>query len=182
MQVAMSDSTLRARQSYGMNLDARGNYVLGKPTHCYGCGFSTDGASPTKRCAWGARCNVGRERGPWFWRGISVRQPFAGFIARGEKPEEYRTWTVNYRGPIVIVASGAKIDDGAEDWRAGKRRARWEASPEEWPTGKALCVATLSEIREHADYGYAWRLSNVVQIAPFSVTGKTSLYFLTVGA
>lgn len=35
-------------------------------------------------------------------RAISVRQPWAGFIIDGLRPFEIRTWTTDYRGPIVI--------------------------------------------------------------------------------
>lgn len=38
-------------------------------------------------------------------RALSVKQPWAELIARGEKTIELRTWRTNYRGPLAIVAS-----------------------------------------------------------------------------
>lgn len=36
---------------------------------------------------------------------LSVRQPWAWFIANGHKPVENRTWATRYRGPLLIHAS-----------------------------------------------------------------------------
>jgi hypothetical protein len=36
---------------------------------------------------------------------LSVRQPWASMIARGEKTIEVRTWSTTYRGPLVICVS-----------------------------------------------------------------------------
>lgn len=38
-------------------------------------------------------------------RALSVKQPWAELIARGEKSIELRTWRTNYRGQLAIVAS-----------------------------------------------------------------------------
>lgn len=48
-------------------------------------------------------------------KGLSIRQPWAGFIANGSKTIETRTWKTDYRGPLLICAS-AKRDERA--WRA----------------------------------------------------------------
>lgn len=37
---------------------------------------------------------------------VSIRQPWASFIAQGIKDIENRTWRTNYRGPIYIHACG----------------------------------------------------------------------------
>ena len=37
---------------------------------------------------------------------VSIRQPWASFIAHGIKDIENRTWRTNYRGPIYIHACG----------------------------------------------------------------------------
>ena len=38
-------------------------------------------------------------------KAISLRQPWADWVAQGKKTLELRTWTVSYRGPIAIHAS-----------------------------------------------------------------------------
>ena len=37
-------------------------------------------------------------------KALSIRQPWAYFILTGQKPIENRTWSTNYRGPLVIHA------------------------------------------------------------------------------
>jgi len=37
-------------------------------------------------------------------KALSVRQPWAHLIVRGLKPIENRTWTTDYRGPLLIHA------------------------------------------------------------------------------
>lgn len=41
-------------------------------------------------------------------RVLSVKQPWAEFIASGQKTIELRTWTTSYRGPLAIAASIAR--------------------------------------------------------------------------
>lgn len=84
-------------------------------------------------------------------RALSVKQPWAELIARGEKTIELRTWRTNYRGPLAIVASCLRSPahphiDGARgaivavtelvDVRltvsADSQRAHCKASPEEF--------------------------------------------------
>jgi len=38
-------------------------------------------------------------------KAVSVKQPWAAFIAAGLKTIETRTWHTQYRGPLLIVAS-----------------------------------------------------------------------------
>ena len=38
-------------------------------------------------------------------KAISVKQPWAGLIAGGQKTIETRTWSTPYRGPILICSS-----------------------------------------------------------------------------
>jgi hypothetical protein len=45
-------------------------------------------------------------------KGLSVKQPWAGFIADGRKTIETRTWKTDYRGPLLICAS-ARRDERA---------------------------------------------------------------------
>jgi hypothetical protein len=45
-------------------------------------------------------------------KALATRQPWASLIASGRKQIEVRTWRTNYRGPLVIVASGTPIREG----------------------------------------------------------------------
>lgn len=38
-------------------------------------------------------------------KALSLKQPWAGMIARGQKTIETRTWSTSYRGPLAIHAS-----------------------------------------------------------------------------
>lgn len=40
---------------------------------------------------------------------LSIKEPYATFIASGEKLIETRSWKTNYRGEIFIHASGTKL-------------------------------------------------------------------------
>ena len=40
---------------------------------------------------------------------LSIKEPFATFIANGDKLIETRSWKTNYRGEIFIHASGTKL-------------------------------------------------------------------------
>lgn len=43
-------------------------------------------------------------------RALTIRQPFALLIVDGIKPIENRTWSTNYRGPLLIHAASKPHD------------------------------------------------------------------------
>lgn len=43
-------------------------------------------------------------------RALTIRQPFALLIVDGIKPVENRTWSTNYRGPLLIHAASKPHD------------------------------------------------------------------------
>ncbi len=45
-------------------------------------------------------------------KALSIKQPWAHYIASGQKTIETRTWETKYRGPLLICA-GASLDFGA---------------------------------------------------------------------
>ena len=49
-------------------------------------------------------------------KALTICQPYAELIARGDKPIENRAWATSYRGPLAIHAgkSRAWLDDGDE--------------------------------------------------------------------
>lgn len=139
-------------------------------------------------------------------KALSVKQPYASLISDGEKDVELRTWTTDYRGPILICSSSKGI---MHKPREKELRAQFERT---WPDGVALCVVELADIipwpsRKHDpkaatalarrigeeavcdmcgegfdarafDYeGYAWILKDPRPLdAPFPVKGKLHLF------
>lgn len=120
-------------------------------------------------------------------KALSIKQPFAHFIASGQKTIETRSWYTSHRGLILIVSSvahhtGQYIKDGATlPCKDLQNRAAMAY-------GYALCIADLVECRsmrksdeaeamcEMYDGAYAWVLANVHSVQPFKVTGRLSLY------
>lgn len=100
---------------------------------------------------------------------LSVKQPWASMIARGEKTIETRTWRTFYRGPLLIVASKKPIIEGL-------------------PIGVAVCRCELVNVRpmkkddeaaaccEFYDGAYAWVLGDIKPTCHFPVRGKPGLY------
>lgn len=107
-------------------------------------------------------------------KALSILQPFASAVAIGEKTIEVRTWNTNYRGPLLICASGkgCTVDDFF------------------CPGGFALAVAELVDVRrmERSDLSaaamdimpsnpsFAWVLRDAEEIEPFPVKGKLRLF------
>jgi hypothetical protein len=105
-------------------------------------------------------------------KALSVRQPWASMIARGEKTIECRSWPTKYRGPLLICA--AKKPYGSE------------------PVGVAVAVVRLVDCRrfrvgvDEAAAGcpgelgsaedWAWVLAEVEPVEPIPVSGKLGLF------
>lgn len=100
-------------------------------------------------------------------KAISLKQPWANYIASGQKTVETRKWATKYRGKILIVSS---------------------KSPNIPPAGYALATAEIIDCRPmvKADEkaamvkiypkAYSWVLKNIRKIKPFPVKGQLSLY------
>ncbi|KRT67815.1 MAG: hypothetical protein XU08_C0001G0226 [candidate division WWE3 bacterium CSP1-7] len=100
-------------------------------------------------------------------KAISLKQPWANYIASGRKTIETRKWTTRYRGKILIVSS---------------------KSPNIPPAGYAVAVAEIVDCRpmvktdekaamcEVYPKAHSWVLKNIRRIAPFPVKGQLSLY------
>ena len=102
---------------------------------------------------------------------LSVRQPWASMIARGEKTIEVRTWTTKYRGPLVIcVSKSPRVSD--------------------LPYGVALVVVDLIDVRPitqedsvaaccdvDSSREFAWVLSSPrVLSEPVPVSGRLCIF------
>jgi len=70
-------------------------------------------------------------------KALSIRQPWAELILRGEKTLELRTWQVHYRGPLLIHAAAA---------RRPQRVRQLGLDPEALAYGALVGVAELVEI------------------------------------
>lgn len=113
-------------------------------------------------------------------KALTICQPSAELIARGEKPIENRTWPTNYRGPLAI--------------HAGKSRAWLEEGDEalypEMPFGAVVAVADLYDCvrwealsdelkeNEHANGPWCWLLRNVRRLKPIPYSGAQGLWLL----
>lgn len=115
-------------------------------------------------------------------KALTICQPYAELIARGDKPIENRTWPTNYRGPIVIHAGKSR------DWLSGDQ---WEeALPfgaivatadlvaclsldpmERWPT-RFVALAN----HEHANGPFCWILENIRRVEPIPYRGAQGLF------
>lgn len=101
-------------------------------------------------------------------KALSVKQPWANLIARGDKTVEMRSRPTKYRGPILIVSS---------------RSPRIELA------GYALAIVDVVDCRimtERDESGaccpsdkgkYAWILANIRPLScPFPVRGQLGIY------
>lgn len=101
-------------------------------------------------------------------KALSLKQPFANWVAEGKKTIETRTWRTNYRGDILICASLSGTGE---------------------PKGVALCVVGVVDVRPMRSTdeiaactsvyprAQAWILDNLrVLTEPFPVKGQLGLY------
>lgn len=112
-------------------------------------------------------------------KAISLKQPWASFIAMGKKTIETRMWKTNYRGKLLIVSS--KTMDKNYPYPSFLSIGL--------PFGQALAIARLIDCRpmrkedeELAMYScepgrYAWILKDIRKIEkPFPVKGQLGIY------
>ena len=100
-------------------------------------------------------------------KALSIKQPWANMIASGEKTIETRTWSTDYRGDLLVVSS---------------------KTPKIEPAGYALAIVKIVDCRpmiksdeeeaccEIYNGAFAWILTNIRKIHPFSVRGQLGLY------
>ena len=111
-------------------------------------------------------------------RTLAVRQPWATFIAEGTKTIEVRSWKTDYRGDILIVASGRPL-----------KMKNTDGQIETLPSQVQVCTVALLDCRliEEKDLEgaccdicpgeeYAWVLANPRHVQPKPHKGKLNLY------
>jgi hypothetical protein len=118
-------------------------------------------------------------------RALSLRQPWAEFVAEGMKVIETRTWSTRYRGSLLIVASKAKPDWDAVYWEGRNQEVQAQLMLR---FGEALAITKLVDCRpmtkndERAamcklyNGANAWVLSDTRKISPFPVKGQLGLF------
>jgi hypothetical protein len=106
---------------------------------------------------------------------LTVRQPWAALIVAGIKPVENRTWSTEYRGPVLIHA-GLKWDDrDVSDIVCERGGALRDIYPDDMRTGAVIGIADLVDVVEHhrSKYfigPYAFVFENARRF-PFVLTG-----------
>jgi hypothetical protein len=100
-------------------------------------------------------------------KAISLKEPWASMIMRGEKTIETRKWATSYRGDILICAS---------------------QKPKTENSGYALCIATIVDVKpmtKEDEKGAcanvypranSWYLKNIRKIKKFPVKGSLGIY------
>jgi hypothetical protein len=99
---------------------------------------------------------------------ITVRQPYASLIVRGEKDVENRTWQVHHRGGLWIHSAVRRADTGGEDD----------------PRGVILGHVQLVDVVKDATSGWAidgqfhWLLALPFSLAePIPARGQMNLWY-----
>ena len=109
-------------------------------------------------------------------RALAVQQPWAGLIANGAKKTEWRSWSTEYRGPILIVASQGRNREGTEE---AKRRGQLTSTDD--ARGATLCVVDLvGVVWTAAENLFAWKLAQPRLVPVTPIKGKLNLYNETV--
>jgi hypothetical protein len=121
-------------------------------------------------------------------RVLSVRQPWAWAVARGQKPIENRNWDTTYRGELAIHASLRLDTDALESPLV--RGAGWDPADPIAAAGMIVAVVSLTDVCAAATSGepcdcgpwaeagyFHWRLGDVRPLPrPFATTGQPSLW------
>jgi hypothetical protein len=130
-------------------------------------------------------------------KALSLKQPYASWIAEGRKTIETRTWRTNYRGEFLVVASlGTDLLRDMGYRVNGNSAVLDKVTGSEWysfPRGVALATANLVDCRpmveqdetaaccERYDGAWAWLLTDVMKIEPFPVKGQLSFFEVPYG-
>lgn len=94
-------------------------------------------------------------------KALSIRADYAMEIFRGTKTIEYRTWSTNYRGDLLICGTAKKVHGGVP--------------------GHAICVVRLVDVIQYGERDYGWQLAPFVPggsywIQPLPVKGQLGFF------
>jgi len=106
-------------------------------------------------------------------RAISIRQPWAELIVRGEKDVENRSWRTRHRGPLLIHAG--VVADRASYVKHGV--------PRDVPRGAIVGVVELVEVTQtrasgwHLEGQWGWYLARAKRFKkPILMKGQRTLF------
>ncbi len=111
-------------------------------------------------------------------KALTICQPYAEMIARGEKVIENRTWPTPYRGPLVIHAGKSR------DWLDGDDDRQYPGMV----FGAVVATANLADcvlvgkltspLREHvhANGPWCWVLEDIRRVEPVRAGGAQGLW------
>ena len=117
------------------------------------------------------------------YKALTIRQPWAWFIAQGFKDVENRTWKTAYRG-LLLIHAAKKYDGNKETEREDRRE--WNETdaptmPEDLPRGGFVALARLTDVvttskSEWFDGPYGFVLLSVKEIEFIAYKGKLGLW------
>jgi hypothetical protein len=118
-------------------------------------------------------------------KALTICQPYAELIARGEKMIENRRWGTSYRGPLAIHAGKSREWLGDDDEEA----ALYAVDVQKIAFGAVVAVADLIHCvpvnalpeelagNEHANGPWCWILGNIRRLpAPIPYRGAQGLW------
>lgn len=112
---------------------------------------------------------------------LSLKEPWASFVLDHTKTIETRTWSTNWRGDFLVLASRT-FDKGNFP----------QLKPHSPYFGKAIAIARLVDVvrmeKHHETQArcevypgaFAWQLANIRPIRPVDIKGQLSLFRLPV--
>lgn len=109
---------------------------------------------------------------------LSIRDPWASLIAYGVKDVENRTWTTQYRGPVLIHSSKTYDKSAHQDVTAGHHMAYNDRvrklKPSEMAQGQIIAVAELVDAHGTTRTHGRWHCTTVAAPTSPAVSGACS--------
>lgn len=127
-------------------------------------------------------------------KALSIKQPWALYIAQGHKTIELRTWQTNYRGRFLIVSSLQPDKFVLKKFNETDKHGRHKVQDIDFKDqfhlhfGRAICTAELFKITPFkesmqdaamCDYSpglFAWHLRNIKPVRPAIIKGRLNFY------
>lgn len=111
-------------------------------------------------------------------KALTIKQPWAQLIVRGLKPVENRTWSTNYRGPLLIHAAAT---DDRTPLRSIERQYGVSIRRDLLHRGVIVAVVELVDIvTDHPSPffqgPYGWVLRNIRPLPSMPMRGQMSIY------
>lgn len=101
-------------------------------------------------------------------KALTICQPYADMILRGEKPIENRTWPTSYRGPLAIHAGKSRswLEDGDERERPDMVFGSIVATARLVDCVRVEQLPDALADNDHANGPWCWILEDVEPVVP----------------